>query len=435
MSKKCVLIVLDGLGDRSYAEMNHQTPLQAAKTPHLDRLAALGANGLYHPAELGLALPSENAHFVMFGYDLKDFPGRGHLEALGLDLSPGPNDISLLAHFVTLKEEAGCLILAENKPKATDEEFRLLAATFSTYRQGQINITFHYSHNVFGVLLLKGKVSPFFTDTGPMVNGFLISNLEPLRGYDRDPETRQTVKAVRNYLVRVYRKLPAHPLNEKRAREGLPLINGIVTQRPGKVRQIAPFEEQNGLRGLSIASGLVFKGLARYIGLDFIEMKDSAEPGRDLSGRLQIAYENLDQYDFIHVHSKAPDEAAHTKAPFFKKAVIEQLDRGLGKAIKKFLARPDVLLAVTSDHSTPSSGPLVHSGEPVPLTFLGPGVRRDRIKQFDEIQGAGGALGCVRGRELLYLILNHIDRIKLQGIMDTPVDQIFWPGRFKPFTV
>ena len=46
-----------------------------------------------------------------------------------------------------------------------------------------------------------------------------------------------------------------------------------------------------------------------------------------------------------------------------------------------------------------------------------------------------GPLGCVRGRELFYLILNHIDRIKLQGIMDTPVDQIYWPGRFKPFTV
>ena len=63
MAKKCILILLDGLGDRAYEELNYLTPLQAAKTPTLDRLAAGGANGLYHAAMLGQALPSENAHF------------------------------------------------------------------------------------------------------------------------------------------------------------------------------------------------------------------------------------------------------------------------------------------------------------------------------------------------------------------------------------
>ena len=36
---------------------------------------------------------------------------------------------------------------------------------------------------------------------------------------------------------------------------------------------------------------------------------------------------------------------------------------------------------------------------------------------------------------MMYLILNHLDRIKLTGIMDTPHDQPYWPGRYQPFQV
>jgi 2,3-bisphosphoglycerate-independent phosphoglycerate mutase len=68
MPKKCILLLLDGIGDRSYKQFDNQTPLQAARTPVLDKIAAGGSNGLYHAALLGQALPSENAHFHMFGY-------------------------------------------------------------------------------------------------------------------------------------------------------------------------------------------------------------------------------------------------------------------------------------------------------------------------------------------------------------------------------
>ena len=99
------------------------------------------------------------------------------------------------------------------------------------------------------------------------------------------------------------------------------------------------------------------------------------------------------------------------------------------------MAQPELLIVVAADHSTPSSGPLVHSGEPVPIIMHGSGIRRDRVEHYDEISAAGGALGFVRGKELMYLILNHLDRAKLQGIMDTPADQPYWPGRYDPMRV
>ena len=51
-----------------------------------------------------------------------------------------------------------------------------------------------------------------------------------------------------------------------------------------------------------------------------------------------------------------------------------------------------MLVVVTSDHSTPSSGEMIHAGEPVPLMMHGQWTRRDRVDRFDEIEVASGAL-------------------------------------------
>jgi len=167
--------------------------------------------------------------------------------------------------------------------------------------------------------------------------------------------------------------------------------------------------------------------------MDAKKVADTGNLEKDMADRLDTAYESLNDYDFVHIHTKAPDEASHTKDPDGKKTVIEALDKGIGRAIGPLMDDPEVLLIVTADHSTPSSGPLIHSGESVPLTFYGQGVRRDGVRRFNEVDVSAGALGSVRGKELMYLILNHLDRAKLHGIMDTAVDQPYWPGDYEHF--
>ncbi|MRR37801.1 phosphoglycerate mutase, partial [bacterium] len=80
---RCILLLLDGLGDRSHPVLHGKTPLQTAHTPNLDHIASIGMNGLFHAHLQGTALPSELAHFLMFGYRMEEFPGRGVVEALG----------------------------------------------------------------------------------------------------------------------------------------------------------------------------------------------------------------------------------------------------------------------------------------------------------------------------------------------------------------
>lgn len=83
MPKKCILILLDGLGDRSHESLRFITPLQAAQTPVLDSLSRCGENGLYHATFSGQALPGETAHFLMLDMTYQHFPDVGRWKLWG----------------------------------------------------------------------------------------------------------------------------------------------------------------------------------------------------------------------------------------------------------------------------------------------------------------------------------------------------------------
>jgi len=433
MAQKCILLLLDGLGDRAFPEFEHRTPLQAAHTPTLDAIARRGANGLYHAARPGQALPSENAHFAIFGYDRQEFPGRGALEALGAEIALAPTDVALLAHLVEVREEKGHLVLQRDLPEIDPSEIEELTQAIAQYQTADISIEFCRTGGLFGILILRGAVAVHVTDTNHMWEGRPLPEVEPWAACPDPEKAGNTARALKEYLLQAHDRLQSHPVNQRRMDQGRGPVNFLVTQRPGQLKSVPSMQERYGLRGLSIASGMVYWGLSRFLGLEVCKVKDTDDPGADLAARLALARQALDDFDFIHVHTKTPDQAAHTKSPWRKLEVIEALDRGIADEIDALLEDPAVLLIVTADHSTPSGGPLIHSGEPVPLTFCGEGVRRDEVRRFNEIAVAAGALGQVRDKELIYLVLNYLDRAKLAGIMDTPVDQPYWPGNYRPF--
>lgn len=436
MPKKCMLILLDGLGDRSYPAFGHRTPLQAAETPFLNKIAGMGANGLFHASVVGQALPSENAHFSLFGYDADDFPGRGALEALGAGVDLGPKDVAVLAHFVNVRNEDGQLRLVYDRLCGTKEEVDGLNEQLDEYETGGVTLNFTATKGMFGVITMQGEVAPFITDSNPMIDGRFLSEILPRTSHINHTPSVNAARALKEYLVMAHRKLEKAPVNEARMKMGLPPANGVVTQRAGQLRNPIPFRQKYGLRALSLASGYMYSGMASYLGMDFQRCKDTGDPTADIAKRITLAKEALDgDYDFVHVHTKTPDQAAHTKNPDVKKRVIEQLDAGMAEALEDIIRDPEYLVVVTADHSTPSSGTLIHSGEPVPMTFVGGGVRRDKVIAYDEISAAQGCMNLVRGDEFMQLVLNHLDLTRLGGIWDSPDEQLFWPGDYKPFTI
>ncbi len=225
MPKKCVLILLDGLGDRSHESLRFITPLQAAQTPVLDSLSRCGENGLYHATFPGQALPGETAHFLMFGYDISAFPGRGPLEALGAGNVLESNDVAVLAHFACLKNENQILSLKEGKPKITDKEVDSLIQSVAEYETNGIRICFNKTKGIYGILTLCGEVSSQITDTDPIIDGRPLSEVKSYASAEHAYLAQQTAMALKSYLVRAYQRLNIHPVNLFRSKKGLLTVN------------------------------------------------------------------------------------------------------------------------------------------------------------------------------------------------------------------
>jgi 2,3-bisphosphoglycerate-independent phosphoglycerate mutase len=428
---RCILLLLDGLGDRSHSILGGKTPLQAAHTPNLNQITALGMTGLFHPHLQGTALPSELAHFLMFGYRMEEFPGRGAVEALGEGLDIRPGDVALLARIFSVAQEPEGLVLRHENPALERQDCRLLQEAVRSFTRHGIEGEFLPTQGIGGILRLRGEVSNFVSDSNPITEGRPLLEVLPLRAQTDDLRTQYTAQFLNDYLRWCYRTLSQHPLNGQRRQQGLPAINAVGTQRAGMLGALPSFTDKWGLKGLMIAAGALYQGIGQVVGMATRRVKDTDDPSGDLRQRLEMAYQATD-YDFIHVHTKVADEAGHSGDPLRKQRAIEAIDSALGYAIDSMVANDDILFIVTADHSTAASGTMIHTGETVPLVMTGKYIRRDAVETFDEISCAAGGLSLVRGQELMYLILNFLDRGKLWGLMDSADDQPFTPGTSTP---
>ncbi len=432
---RTILLLLDGLGDRGHPLYGGKTPLTVASTPNLDRIAEASATGLYHSYIPGIPMSSETAHFLMFGYDLSEFPGRVAIEAAGHGISLSGGDVAMLARIFSVRPKGGFLFLEDEDPDLELSACRELQEHIRHFETGVFQLEFTPTEGVEGILVIRGSASEKITDSNPIYEGRPLMEVRPLHdiGAARSA-AEKTAQALNSYLVWCHRTLAKHPVNVDRVRKGLYPVNALGTQRAGRQREVQPFMEKWGMKSLSISSGAVYHGLCRMLGMEIIRAEESGDSERDLRDRLKQAMEAA-SFDFIHVHTKAADTAGHTKSPEAKKGVIESLDRALALAVREIIPDDDILFVVTSDHSTPSTGQTIHSGEPVPVMIRGKLVRVDDVSSFNELSCARGGLGLLRGPELMYHILDLTDRAKLWGLMDSPVNQPFSPGFFRPLKI
>ncbi len=183
---RCILLVLDGLGDKGLPCFEGKTPLQVAATPNLDHLASLGMNGLYHSHLQGTALPSELAHFIMFGYDIETFPGRGPVEAIGESIALENGEVAVLARIFSVARQDGGLILKKENPTLDAQTCRTLQEAIKTFQGGGVEIEFVPTKGVEGILLLRGDVSAMITDSNPIYEGRPLMEVVPHEGSEKD---------------------------------------------------------------------------------------------------------------------------------------------------------------------------------------------------------------------------------------------------------
>lgn len=405
---KVLLVILDGLADRQHAVLGGLTPLEAAATPNLDSLAAAGACGTMYSLGPGRAPTSFQAHFALFGYPADEYPGRGLLEAVGEGMPPTPGEIVLRANLLSAGESADGFTVT-HRPDPRSGEAALAGADLDGEFDG-VYVRFVHTDARQGLVFVsaEGALSHHVTDADPFCEGLPVLEVQPTEEAPDQVAAARTARALNAWMLEARERLA-----------GVPGLDGdfMVTKWAGSSHVAQPFTERYGMAGACVASGPLYAGLATVVGMRHVETGcDLRDPKGDLETRLTTALELLGGgIDFVHVHTKAPDHAAHTKDPARKRDVIEQLDAALGLLVRERVWERDIVVAVTADHATPSAGPLYHSGEAVPLLVLGGAAGTDDVTAFGERACTRGLLGNLRGSDLMPLLLNAADRCVSTG--------------------
>lgn len=405
-AKKILLIVCDGLSDRPVKEFDRKTPLQVARKPAMDALARHGINGLMDVIGHGVVPGSDTAHLALFGYDPhKVYTGRGPIEAAGVGLELHRDDVAFRCNFATLDSSMRVVDRRAGRIKKGTAE---LARAVTDMNLDGVTAIFREGSEHRGVLVLRGNgLDHRVTDVDPHQEDFILES-RPLV-----PEAAKTARAVNDFVRRSHEILRSHLVNQTRIADGLPPANVILPRGAGSIKGLEPMAERYGIRCAAVAGVNLVKGISRMVGMDVPDVP-GATGGLDTDYRAkgETALRLLETHDFVFVNVKAGDIASHDGDFRTKVRVVESIDSMLGGILKDL--HEDVVVALTCDHSTPVSVK-DHSADPVPITISGGGARVDGVKEFDEVSVAAGALGRIRGMDLMPILLGMADRAKKFG--------------------
>ncbi len=103
---KYAIIVPDGMADFPQEELAGKTPIEAAYTPNMDKIARQGRLGIAKTIPEGLSPGSDVANLSLLGYDpLKYYTGRAPLEVVAAGLEMLPHDLAFRCNLVTVADE------------------------------------------------------------------------------------------------------------------------------------------------------------------------------------------------------------------------------------------------------------------------------------------------------------------------------------------
>jgi 2,3-bisphosphoglycerate-independent phosphoglycerate mutase len=365
---KMVLLVLDGLGDIATPEQNYLTPLEAASTPNLDKLAKNSAQGRMIPVAPGITPGSGPGHLGLFGYDPLEFQvGRGVIEALGLGVELKPGDVCARANFATLDAKG---IVTDRRagriPTETCEKLcAMLSAKIKKIGDTQVIIKAGKEHRFVVVFRGKGLEGPL-TDADPNREGYAIPSVKP-----RDPKNLKQKKMAK--LIADFYKAALPIIAKEKPANGF-LMRGIAHQP-----NLPLFEERYLLKPAAIAVYPMYKGLSQLVGMTKIEGPQTI---KEQFERYVAEYDN---YDFFFIHYKYTDKAGEDGNFAAKKKYIEELDA----ALPILLSKKPTVLAITGDHSTPCA-------------MKGSAISgSDKLERFTETGANIGSLGVMEAKYLI----------------------------------
>jgi 2,3-bisphosphoglycerate-independent phosphoglycerate mutase len=395
---KLVILLGDGMADHPIEALNGKTPIEAADTPNMDRIAREGRGGLATNVPAGMPPGSDVANLSVMGYDPKRYySGRAPLEAAAMGVGLGPQDVAFRCNLVNVDLEKRIMVDYSSGHISSEEGEELIAALSKT--QPEIRL---YPGVSYRNLLVQEENDGLAANCTPPhdISGQPIDEFLP-KGEGSAP--------LREIMLSSVPVLAEHPVNLRRAREGKRPANMIWLWGQGKAPSMPRFREIWGIEGAVISAVDLLKGMGVYAGLEVIDVPGATGVlDTNYEGKVAACLDALDRVDFVYLHVEAPDEMGHDGDLEKKIEAIRRFDARVVGPVLAGLEKSgsDWRVMVLPDHPTPISI-RTHTAEPVPFAMMGSGIEPDRMEAFSEREGTRGGYGKVDGWRLMSMMVER----------------------------
>jgi len=403
-ANKILFLVLDGISDRPSPVLGGTTPLAAARTPVLNRLAAEGICGIMDTIGPGIRPGSDTAHLALLGYDpYKYYTGRGPLECEGSGIHMEPGMIGFRCNYATVSKEGNIL---DRRAGRIHDTAALSAAIQDGLDLSKFGVDFIFRSGAGhrAALALRGEgIGHCVTSNDPKKDGVPPLTVTAIK---KTANHEKTAAVCNEFVKQSTKILFDHPINKERLANGENPANIVLMRGAGEMGHFEPFDQKYSMNGSVISAASLITGIGRAVGLPHVEVPGiTGSQNSNIAGKITAAIRELETRDFVLVNIKGADESGHDGLAEQKKAFIEKIDA----VLEPLLAIKDTIIIICGDHSTPCTLK-DHSADPVPVIIWGEGVRVDDVVRYNEYTCAQGGLCRINGTALLPIALDLINR-------------------------
>jgi len=419
-----IYVLLDGVGDLPHPDLDGKTPLEAANTPTLDKIASNGSIGEVISVGKGIAPESDIAVFNMLGYKFNhtDYVGRGVIEGIGIGIDFKNGDLALRGNYSSLNDDgviidrrAGRQIEKEDADgvaKEIEEKIKFSQPDTSVVVSPTIGhrVTVRIRVNSRKLSSKITNTDPAYSNIGGMgvakaVGDFL--KIEKCLPLEETEDAKFTANLVNEFSEQSINIMKNSEINKKRKEQNKKQLSCILLRDAGnKYPNVIPINEKYTMKFSCIVDMPVELGIA-----DVLEMKTFEAGGlTDYEEKARVAAKAMETQNAIYVHLKGPDEFGHDGDAIGKMKNIEEIDQRFFKTLVDNIDSSKVAIIISADHSTPciNKG---HSDDPVPVLVSGDFIKNDGTTRMTEKQAKNGSIGLLQGAEV---VLKSLELIKSQ---------------------
>jgi 2,3-bisphosphoglycerate-independent phosphoglycerate mutase len=360
---KYIILQGDGMADYPLESLGGKTPLEAARTPNMDWLAAHGVFGIAHVIPDGFPPGSDVGNMSIMGYDPTVYhTGRSPLEAASMGVVLGPNDIAFRCNLVTLRGSDEATAMEDFTAGHISTEEAAAIVRDIDQKLGGDGIEFFPGVSYRHLMVWRnGKEGMQTTPPHDITDQKVAAFMPAGEGADRLLRLMEESRPL----------LADHPVNKKRAGDGHRQATSIWLWGQGRAPALPSLAARFGIKGGVISAVDIINGLGVYAGLERVYV-----PGitgfldTNYKGKGEYGVRSLEKNDLVFIHVEATDEAGHMGDVNAKIQAIEDFDeKVVGTVLQGMSGRKDWRVLLMPDHPT-AIALKTHVSDPVPFVLF-----------------------------------------------------------------